>query len=259
MSGARILFPEFRDEQSASLYPFADGGTLTANTGFQITRDAFIDASIYAINATPKIYLARIIVDTTTVTIVIGAGNTSNACSVTYNPLAPPTNGELALHDEYGRPAGMLLSTKEALSLFGGWPIGEHAFDVTATEFVAAVTCPAQEVGVRGLFINGKLITGDVWLIGDQGIVIRQTAPNVIRIDVIGNPLFKRALCLDDNGNPIAAFKPKTFLKTINGCGPDIYGNFNITVAAPSKNDSILRVYPDNNVLKIEAVGSKVL
>lgn len=259
MSGARILFPEFRDEQLDSLYPFADGVTLTASTGFKIDRDAFIDASIYAIGATPRVYISSVVVAADSITVVIGDGNTSTLCSATYNPLNAPPNGELQLEDAYGRPAGLLLATKNALTLFGGWSLGTHAFADTATEFVSSVVCPAQENGVRGLLVNGELLTGDVWLIGDQGVVLRQTAPNTIRVDIVGDPLFKRTLCLDDNGQPIAAFKPKSFLKTINGCGPDVYGNFNITVASPNMGDSILRIYPDNNTLKIEAVGSKVL
>jgi hypothetical protein len=259
MSGARILFPEFRDEQSDSLYPFADSATLLADTGFKINRDTFIDASIYAIGATPGVYIASITVGPDTITIALAAGNTAALCSTTYNPLNAPSTGELTLVDLYGRPAGLLLATKNSLTLFGGWPIGVHTFASAATEFVAAVVCPAQEAGVRGLLLNGELFTGDVWLIGDQGVVLRQTTPNVIRVDIVGDPLFKRALCLDDAGEPVAAFKPKSFLKTINGCGPDDYGNFNITVASPNIGDSILRIYPENNVLKIEAVGSRVL
>jgi hypothetical protein len=64
---------------------------------------------------------------------------------------------------------------------------------------------------------------------------------------------------LADDGTPKSAFSPKDFLRTINGCGPDAFGNFNITVANKSGNDSVLRVYPENDVLRIEAVGSKVL
>jgi hypothetical protein len=45
---------------------------------------------------------------------------------------------------------------------------------------------------------------------------------------------------------------------------PDKFGNFNFTIVTKPVNgsimtDSILRIYPENDVLKIEAVGSKVL
>lgn len=51
MSGARILYPEFRDEQSDSRYPFADSATLvsTTNAAAVIAADTFIDASFFPI------------------------------------------------------------------------------------------------------------------------------------------------------------------------------------------------------------------
>lgn len=258
MSGARIIFPEFRDEQSDSLYPFADGVTLRANTGLTIPRDSFLDAYIYAINATERAYISSIFVDLTEVKIAIGANNSANVCTGVYSPTNPPTNGTIDLVDGYGRPAGIIVATKETLSLFGGWAVGLHEFTAAATEFVSSVVCPAKEPGVRGLLVNGELLTGDVWLIGDQGVVLRQIRPNVIRVDIVGDPLFKRSLCLNEVGVPVSAFVPKPFLRTINNCGPDEYGNFNLTIASPNTPDSILRIYPDNGVLKIESVGSKV-
>jgi hypothetical protein len=260
MSGARILFPEFRDEQADSRYPFADTAALVADTGFSISRTAFIDGSIYAIGAQARVYIATITVAPDLVTITLGDGSSDALCSASYNPLTAPSSGALNFYDSYGRPAGLLLSTQTDLALFGGWDAGTHTFDIGATEFVASIVIPAQEPGVRGILLpTGELLTGDVWLIGDQGVVIRQTDLNVIRVDIVGEPLFRRLLCLADDGTPKSAFTPKNFVKTINGCGPDEFGNFNITVATKSGNDSVLRVFPENNVLKIEAVGSRVL
>jgi hypothetical protein len=260
MSGARIIFPEFRDEQGDSKYPFADTATLTAATGFELPRTSFIDASIYAIGAQTRVYITNITVAADAVTVTIGDSGSSSRCSATYNPLNPPEDGLLKLEDAYGRPAGVLLSSRDALALFGGWSVDTHTFAPAAAEFVSTVVTPAQEAGVRGLTIStGDLLTGDVWLIGDRGVVLREIAPNVIRVDIVGAPLFKRLDCLNDDGTPKEAFTPKTFIRTINGCGPDEYGNFNITVATKTAQDSVLRIYPENGVLKIAAVGSKVL
>jgi hypothetical protein len=260
MSGARIIFPEFRDEQADSRYPFADTATLTADTGFTISRTCFIDASLYPINAQAGVYIATITVSSDSVVIALSDSAGNDLCAVTYNPLAAPTDGALALTDVYGRPAGLLLATQTDLALFGGWDIGVHTFEPSATEFAAATVIPAQEPGVRGLLLpSGELLTGDVWLVGDQGVVIRQVSTGVIRVDIVGEPLFRRIQCLAEDGTPTSAFTPKNFLRTINGCGPDEFGNFTITVATKSGTDSVLRVYPENNVLKIEAVGSKVL
>lgn len=260
MSGARIIFPEFRDEQGDSKYPFADTATLTTNTGFELARNTFVDASIYAIGAQTRVYITNITVAADLVTLTIGDSGSSSRCAATYNPLDPPETGLLNLTDAYGRPAGILLSSRDALALVGGWSLGEHTFAAAASEFVSTVVTPAQEAGVRGLTLStGDLLTGDVWLVGDRGVVLREVAPNVIRVDIVGAPLFKRLDCLADDGTPKEAFTPKTFIRTINGCGPDEYGNFNITVATKTAPDSVLRIYPENGVLKIDAVGSRVL
>jgi hypothetical protein len=260
MSGARIIFPEFRDEQSDSKYPFADDATLQARTGFVLPRSMFIDASIYTIGAQTRVGITSITVAADLVTITLNSSSDSNICSASYSPLDPPENGLLNLVDSYGRPAGILLSSRDALALLGGWSTTTHNFAAGDAEFVATVVIPAQEAGVRGISTDaGDLFTGDMWLIGDRGIVLRETSPNVIRVDIVGAPLFKRLDCFDEDGTPKSAFSSKAFIRTINGCGPDEYGNFNITVATKTAPDSVLRIYPENGALKIAAVGLKVL
>lgn len=263
MSGARIVFPEFRDEQSDSRYPFKDTATLKATSGAELARDTFLDAALYPINATAPLYISSITVTTNSVTITVSDVTQNDVCSATYTPLNPPTTGTLALRDTYGRPAGVLVATRTQLALIGGWEPKTHNFNAGAAEFVSGVCYPAKEPGVRGLLLNEtqELITDDIWLIGRDGVVVRADPPasNTIRVDIVGVPLFKRRDCLDADLQPVGTFVPKTLLQTINGNPPDEFGNFNITVSAQSPNDTVLRVYPENGVLKITTVGSKVL
>lgn len=263
MSGARIIFPEFRDEQSDSRYPFADTATLIADSGAQLNRDSFIDAAIYAIGATAPLYISAIDINSSSVTITISDKSGTSVCTTAYTPLDPPESGELALTDKYGRPAGILISERAKLALIGGWEPITHNFQLNAAEFVSGVAHPAQEPGVRGLTLTNtdEFITDDIWLVGKHGVVFRADPPgsNIIRVDIVGVPLFKRLNCLDEELQPVSAFAPKNFLQTINGRGPDQFGNFNITVAAKASDSTVLRVYPENDVIKITAVGSKVL
>jgi len=260
MAGARIIFPEFRDEQSDSRYPFADTATLSSTTGVDIPRDLFFDAALYVINATTPLYISSISVSAI-VTITIGDDAEINAATAQYNPIDPPDNGALDLIDSNNRPVGVLVCSKDRLSDIGGWAPVTHVFTKTATEFVSIVVVPAQEPGVRALTATdtAAFLTGDVWLVGRRGIMFRETTPNTIRVDIVGVPLFKREDCIDDEQKLIAQFAPKQFLRTINGCGPDKFGNFTIAASTKSAADTTLRVYAEDSVLKIAAVGTKVI
>ncbi len=259
MSGARILFPEFRDEQEASRYPFADSATLQSVAGdnIQIAPDTFIDASFFIIGGDRRVYISSINVTPQIVTIVVGDAELAARVTATYNPLSPPTTGVLLFFDQYARPAGMLLSSPTALARFAGWGTGTYPFTLAQTEFVSSVVISANEPGVRALRPETKqFLTGDIWLVGDQGVVLRQDGPSVIRIDIIGVPLFRRFLCEPQQG---ADFPNKRYLKTINDCGPDEFGNFTFTATNQAVSDSVLRVYADGETIVIDTVGRSVV
>lgn len=262
MSGARILFPDFRDEQGDSRYPFADTATLLAdNATTAISRDAFIDASLYVIGARRRVYISKITIAAQKITIQIGDENTVNLASTSFvpNPIQAPENGVLTLTDLRGRPAGAIVADVDKLVLFSGWDVGVYTFQPTATEFAASVCIPANEPGVRGaLTANDDLITGDLWLIGDGGVVIRhegeQNGYQIIRVDIVGVPLFSRFVCI-----PFERFTPKNFVKTINNCPPDEYGNFTVTATGFEAEDTVLRVTHKDGIIFIDAVGRKVV
>lgn len=269
MSSARILFPDFRDEQADSRYPFADTATLIANDGATaIARDTFIDAALYIIGASNRVYISSVIVTPQKITIRFGDENTSYLAETSFdpNPLQTPENGTLAVVDLYGRPAGALVvaSDKEnlldnKLVLFAGWAIGVYEFEPEATEFVSTVCIPAREPGVRGVLTDADdLITGDLWLIGDGGVVFRhegvQNGKQIIRVDIVGVPLFKRFSCV-----PFNRFDSKNFIKTINNCPPDEYGNFTLTATGFEVEDTVLRVSNRDGIIFIDAVGRKVV
>jgi hypothetical protein len=260
MADARILFPEFRDEQSDSKYPFADYVTLAANErAVTIASDTFVDATFFPIDAGAGLYISAITVTAQTISIAVGDRNTPALITSTYSAPSPPADGVLPFFDTYGRPAGMLLSTPLNLGRLSTWLEGTYTFDRTATEFVATVCIPAREPGVRGILTPaGELLAGDVWLVGDAGVIIRGAEESVIRVDVIGVPLFKRFVC-----EPLDDFPAKNYLRTINGCGPDQFGNFTITATgqgvnartAGTKDDTVLRVYPQNGTIVFDTVG----
>jgi hypothetical protein len=258
MTTARILFPQFRDEQSDSKYPFVDGATLAAtNTGVKIPTDIFIDALFFGIGASRRIYISSITVTPQSVSIVFGDVGNTTKLRAEYS--TPPANGILPVLDTYGRPAGLLVAgrfdtptTQSKLVEFSSWPLGVHTFTVAGSEFVSTASVPSKEPGVRGLLTEkNELLAGDVWLVGDAGVVVRSVPETAdIRIDVVGVPLFKRFVCL-----PQTAFASKCHLRTINGCPPDDYGNFTIT-SEQGVDHNILRIYPSvSGTLRFNTAG----
>jgi hypothetical protein len=67
-------------------------------------------------------------------------------------------------------------------------------------------------------------------------------------------PLFKRAQCV-----PFDRFQSKKFVKTINNCPPDEYGNFTLTANGHEVEDTVLRISQGDGIIFIDAIGRKVV
>jgi hypothetical protein len=249
----RIVHPEFRNENLDSLYPFADTATLLSRDKISLTPDMLIDAVVYPIGAGPRVYISSLEVSNRVVTIWIGDATRPQLASGSFDPLAPPNL--IALADGYGRPAGLFVADPILLASAQSWPTGAHVFDIGATEFAASCTISTPEEGVRGLLASqGILLTGDTWIIGENGIQVSLDDDGSIRVDVVGDPLFARRLCY-----PAQSYSPPRFVKTINGIAPDSEGNFQIAVANASAPDTVLRIVPKPpDTLIIGLVGSTV-
>lgn len=259
MAGARILFPQFRDEQGDSKYPFVDDATLQAEeSAASVAKDVFIDASFYPIGGGTAAYLSAIVITETTFRFVVSTEDpvVDVVAQGDWSLLPPSGVFSLVFSDEYGRPAGVMLADVEKFRNFAGWTPGTYTFSSTAAAFVATLFVPAKEPGVRAIKTEKRdFLTGDVWLLGDAGVVLRVEGENVIRVDITGEPLFRRYACADAD----KVFPPKRFVKTINGCPPDEYGNFTFTATdkslpAPAA-DTVLRIYPTLAGIAIEALG----
>lgn len=269
MSDARILYPQFRDEQADSRYPFADNANLlSTERKLDIGRNTFVDASLYIIDGDRQAYISAITVTPVEVTITIGDVGSKARATGKYSALNPPANGIVELFDTWNRPCGMLLASTESvaadsprtnaslgLARFAAWPAETHTFKLADTQFVADVVIPAKAPGVRALTTETlELLTGDVWLIGARGVMVRQNGDDIIRFDILGEPLFQRLQC-----EPYDRFQPRLFIKTINGCGPDLYGNFTLTATAHGATDTVLRIFVQDGNIRIDTVGRKVV
>ena len=249
----RRLFVEFRDEFEFTKYPFMDNATLTENQGTQqIDKDLFLDASLYPIGNTGLVYISNINVQPRDVTITVSDSGRRELASVEFDPLFAPDI--LRLTDAYGRPAGILVSNSVTLSRFSTWAIGDHPFLAADTTFVPSCVIPSPEVGVRGVITeDGEAFFGDFILVGGNGVVFREEDDNVIRVDIVGDPLYRRRLCTDAE-----LFETPRFIKTINNCPPDEFGNFQFVSGDHLNEESVMRIYSTEDGLVIDAAGTAI-
>lgn len=247
-----IHFPEYRDQNTASRYPFGDKATLFATTGLEIPSDLFIDANLYPTITGAPIYITQIDVSPGNIRIYIGTARTPKACWTDFDPLAP--SARLRLVDVYGRSAGLLLVDTDAALVTQAWDIGSHTFRAVATDFVASCCRPFSPVGVTGLLTAANaLVSNEVDIVTEDGVLIRLEDDH-LRMDVVGDPLFLRKLCV-----PEELFRTPQYLQTINNIRSDEYGNMTIIAGGLERPDSIVRIYSDgDNTLTIELAGKRL-
>ena len=256
-----IYVPEWRDDQQSTGWPFSAAVTPTNSNGYFIPDSTFLDASFYPVGGTVGLYISSISVLNGQVIIVVSDENANNLATGTFPLLNPPSLIEF--FDAFNRPAGVIVSDPTRLAVFQAWAVGQQVFTQDQTEFVAEVYQPSPEIGFRGFVLpDGSLLTGDIWIVGDDGVVVRNDPGNpqpVVRVDAVGDPLFARRLCEPENLFVTPRFVQKIRIMSGNGvftATPDANGNFEISVGSNVATDVALRVRTTNSGLVFEVMGS---
>jgi len=267
----RIRHPEFPLEYLLTGYPFSDAATLTNSAGDELAPGTFLDAALWPIGGQARMYLANVNIAHDQITLTIGDPAQPALASGSFPLATPPAT--LTLLDAYNRPAGLLVSEPVRLAAFAAWAPGDHPFTVDQAEFVSSCCMPTPEVGVRGVLLDdGTFLTDEVWLVGDNGVVLSTTAGSeplyspvanvgtaVIRVDVVGDPLYRRALC-----DPTGLFTTPRFVRALAVSSgpqsftvkPDAAGNILLSASDAQAVDTVLRVRTAAAGIVIEAVGS---
>ena len=270
----RVVIPTWENEYEDATYPFVDAATLQNESGLFIPPNAFIDAVLHPVGAQNRLRLSRVDVARNRSRVFVGDDREEERCWGDIPAVDPPAN--INLIDQYGRPSGLLVSSAQRLAVFQTWPTGTHRFNRAATEFTAAVCQPLPSAELRGFLLeSGEVFTGDILLVGGPGVELRATtsppeaalgcgtalvapatAAQRVRVDIVGDPLFRRATCGD-------AFETPNFLKTVTffaGCDkitvhPDATGDLKISVGHDLAAATILRIRNVDGELVFEAVG----
>ena len=268
-----IRNPEFRDELEPTRYPFGENATLRNSEGRFFLEGTFLGAAIYPVGGADRFYISQVTITHVEVTITIGDSAVDSLCSGTFDLVDLPSL--VRLTDAFGRTAGVLVSEPDRLAVFQTWGVGEHNFTVEQTELVAECCYPVPGVGLRGILLDdGSVLYGDVWLVGDDGVVLRQetiTVPGpcgedpvtqtLIRVDVVGDPLFRRRLCDPDDLFETPQFVRKlTFVQDDYSfeAYPDEAGNIQILVGDSLSDSTVLRLRNTQQGLVFEVAGAEI-
>ncbi len=268
-----ILHPEWRRHNEPTKYPFAENATLRSGNNL-ILNELFLDAIFYPVGNAGNLRLSVVEIDHDSTTIHIGTPTVARLASGEFNQFDPPS--EVRFTDSLGRAAGVIVSEPIRLSIFQSWAVGTHTFTAAQSAFAATVSIPSPEIGLRGIVLeDGTLFTGDVWLVGDDGVVLskeevevptvdcdqgkRLTRP-IIRVDIVGDTLFRRRLC-----SPGVLFNTPRYVKQITfiegnnrfTCTPDILGDIKMMAGNHLAEDTVLRVRTTEDGIKIESVGER--
>ena len=266
----RIVLPEWRAENEPTPYPFAEGARLRNDAGDVLLEGLILDLTLFPIGGQARLYLSRVNVEHDRVTLWIGDALEPLRASATFDLVEPPAT--LPFADPYGRPAGLLISEPLRLASFQAWDVGEHVFTPEDSEFAASCCVPTPELGLRGLLLeDGTLFTGDVWFVGEEGVVVRYEEASrpdncdsadpypVLRFDAVGDPLFRRKRC-----EPPGVFAGPRFIRRVRVqqpllpdfiCFPDERGELKITVHNELAPDTVLRIRTTIEGVLLETVG----
>lgn len=248
-----ILFPQWRNSNENVNYPFSDGATLINDNGHTINRELFVDARLYPVGGLAGMYLSRVAVLDNEVRLYVANPDGTEIAYGVFSYPAIPANGEIPVVDLYGRAAGVLVSTQQQLlEVPAAFSKGDTPFSAAQTEFAATAAIPIPDIGIRGFITDdGQAVFGDVYIVGDVGIVLSDDEAGEIRVDMLGDPYAKVKDC--NTRDPLPAYCP---LKTINGISPDANGDWKITVGGNSAIDNVFRVTQvSEGVFELSVVG----
>lgn len=239
MSRIEVWGRERPDQNRDAAWPFADRATLRTTGGLEIPRGAFLDAKLTLGGSTGPVALRSIGVAAGLTSIRFGDAANPAAGIAEFDPNA--IDRRLRVVNAAGTPIGLLVVDPATLGSLGGWSAGEHAFPAGSADLAAAAVNPSPTGGVVGVAAGtAPPLAGEVWLVGRDGIVLSVDADaNAIRVDVAGDPLWKRKLCGGED------FQSPNYLRTINAVQPTPRGEFWLMAAGIARGQTILRIEPD--------------
>lgn len=244
-----VIFQEFRDQYALTKYPFVDTATCTDRTGALVLPPGILlDASIFIPGVSSFVYLSKL--EITAEYFIVTVSDTSGKKQITGKRYTSDTTSNLSLFSDYGFLMGMLVSDNLRWAFLHSLPAGTYEFGNNTTRFVDKCTSILPTMGVTTVGIEDtEGLTGDIWLVGRNGVVLRAENETTIRIDVAGEALFNRTSCGE-------SFVTPNYVTSINGCRSDRYGNIQLIVEQDENTKGIIRLNSSTDSITLSAIGT---
>lgn len=235
-------------------YPFTDASTFTSTSGRFVPPDAFLDARVYPIGGRASQYVSRIAYANGVITLTV-SDDSGELCSGSSSGL---TDTSITLIDSYAREVGIVIIDRAKLLtvLINGESLD---FELGALDFVATAVIPNPVSGVVSIEdAAARLVSGDVWLIGEAGVVLDVEGDDTVTVHLVGDPLFVRRAC-EAQSTGFNAVRPLRFV-TVNGGEPlsaDEYGDFKLSAGtgSPGTANTPIRITPVTGGIQITLIG----
>ena len=245
-----------------STYPFTDGATFLSRDNKLVDKQSFVDAIVYPSEIAEDVHISQIdLLERSTKIVlqdsqqgVVARGETSSE----------EPNSTMVLKDKNNLHAGIILVNIDQLRSGFSVPTVLR-FGSEALPFTASVVIPRPDNHVSGIRLpSGKIISGEVWLVGEDGIVLdheTQGATDVISIHAIGDRYATRRVCeaSDETFTPTRPVK-KIVVKKGSGTeyeiSPDQWGNIQISQGLGVEQDNVIRLNSEKNSIRFNILGN---
>ena len=197
------VFVEYSNQHDHRKYPFLDDSSMTSKDGVVLPTGYIRDLFYHPITSIGATYLKTLSpVDNYLELADVSTGNVVGRASWVQGD----TDAPIYETGIYGRQLGIVVFGDTATQAL---PSLLLEFPAEATTVVSTCAIPLIQAGVRGLLCDGHVLTGDITIIGKNGVVVTTELiagnKNVLRIDVTGEPPAPIADCDGSDGTIVSS------------------------------------------------------
>jgi hypothetical protein len=196
MTSPLVAVNQWEAENRRNPYPFVDTATLRDSSGIvTISPSWVLDAKFWpSMASASRVYLKEINRTKDMLTITI-ASLDEDLCTTETTDF---TKRRLAFYNANSQQVGFMSFAEGGLVSLHDIPTGVYRFASDASEFVASALAVEVLTGLNSIKgQTGDALREDFRIVGGEGVMLIKGSGNKIRVDIIGDPYYRRDVCDD--------------------------------------------------------------